>query len=279
MAQPLNQTTMDHYAVMGFPVAHSKSPLIHHLFAEQTNQNLEYSRIEVPAEQFSTSLQHFVQSGGAGLNITVPLKQLAWQHMDELDDKAHYAEAVNTIDIRNNRLKGYNTDGIGLIRDLHNNHHIQIKNHSILILGAGGAVQGVLQPLLEHQPQQLTIANRTPAKAHALARKFSALGNIHSCDFAALHKQRFDIIINATSAGLHNQLPPLPDTLLKPAGITYDMVYSDQPTAFVHWGQTHNAAKALDGLGMLVEQAAAAFHIWRGLHPDTQPIINHLRSR
>lgn len=270
---------MDRYAVMGYPIGHSKSPIIHTLFARQTQQTLTYEKLEVPPENFQVMLHDFINQGGCGLNITVPLKKLAWAAMDECSAYAYQAKAVNTISITTDgKLQGHNTDGIGLVRDLQNNHKLTLSNKHILILGAGGAVQGILQPLLECNPANIVIANRTLEKALALASDFSPFGKLEACTYEALKVKRFDIIINGTSTGLNNQIPPLPNKLLNDGGISYDMMYGDNPTAFVRWGHAQGAALALDGLGMLVEQAAEAFFIWRGIFPQTKPVIAQLRT-
>ncbi len=270
---------MDKYAVIGNPINHSLSPRIHTLFAAQTQQSLEYTAIEVLAENFFHDINQLADAGFKGLNVTVPLKGQAWETADHCDDIANRAQAVNTLVLEDDQRRcGFNTDGIGLFNDLHNNHNITLKDLRILILGAGGAVRGVLAPLLQAQPASITIANRTASKAVQLAEQFSDLGKINGCGYPALAEQQYDIIINGTSAGLSNELPPLNDTLLNAGGITYDMVYGKTPTAFVQWGLEHGASKALDGLGMLVEQAAQAFQIWRGIRPETQTVIKTLRD-
>lgn len=271
---------MDHYAVMGHPIAHSKSPLIHTLFAQQTRQALQYGKRNVAPEGFNEALRDFIKEGGRGLNITVPLKTLAWAQMDELNEQARHAKAVNTIAISTDgKLKGYNTDGIGLVRDIEDNHKFILKNQRILVLGAGGAVQGTLLPLLKCKPSLIIVANRTLEKAEMLVKDFSAFGHLQACTYEALKNKRFDIIINGTSASLNNQIPPLPDRLLDKGGISYDMTYSNEPTAFVRWSREQNAAKALDGLGMLIEQAAEAFYIWRGIFPDTKSVMAQLTTQ
>ncbi len=271
---------MDQYVVMGNPIDHSKSPQIHTLFAEQTGQALEYNTLLAPKDGFVAALDAFVSAGGKGLNITVPFKQDAWQSMDELSDRARRAGAVNTILIGEDGSRyGENTDGIGIVRDLMVNNGVELAAKNILILGAGGAVRGVLQPILEQNPQQLVIANRTVSKAFDLAKTFSDLGHITASGFDALEGCQFDIIINGTAAGLTGEIPPIPDNILKANGACYDMVYSDQPTAFVLWGRAQGAAVSLDGLGMLVEQAAEAFWYWRGVRPETQAVMKALRPQ
>lgn len=268
---------IDTYAVFGHPINHSKSPRIHRLFAEQTNQALCYSAQDVPAEAFTTSVDSFFTDGGKGLNCTVPLKELAWQYADTLTKRARLSKAVNTLAKQaDGRILGDNTDGIGLVNDLTRNHDIALSDRSILILGAGGATRGILAPILEHHPKRIIIANRTLSKAETIAAEFAHLGKINSSDFPGLEGQAFDLIINATSASLSGQLPPLPDTLLTEHGCCYDLAYGNEPTAFVRWGILRQAHLSLDGLGMLVEQAAEAFHLWRGIRPETAGVIKLL---
>ncbi len=271
--------TADRYAVFGHPIKHSKSPRIHALFAEQTGQHLTYEAFDVPAEQFNRVCEQFFTQSGQGLNCTVPLKELAWQAMDQLSERARRAKAVNTIKrLEDRTLFGDNTDGIGLVNDLTVNHAISLKDQSILIIGAGGATRGILAPILEQSPKQLVIANRTLTKAKQLAMEFSDLGQIHGCGLNDLADQAFDLIINATSASLSGELPPLPDSLLANQGSCYDLAYANQDTPFVCWGKQRGALQSLDGLGMLVEQAAEAFFIWRNIRPETQTVIDLLNS-
>ncbi len=262
----------DRYAVIGNPIGHSKSPLIHSAFANETGEDIAYDRIL--GEDFAADAQTFFSAGGHGLNITVPFKEEAWKLADELSPGAEAAQAVNTlIRLEDGRLAGHNTDGPGLVRDLTQNHGLNLEGQRILLLGAGGAVRGVLAPLLVQQPDSLVIANRTAAKAIALAKTFGVRG----CGLDALAGQAFDLIINGTAAGLSGDIPPIPDDCLAEGGVSYDMMYSDQPTAFVRWGQAHGARLALDGLGMLVEQAAESFWLWRGVRPQTAAIIATMR--
>ncbi len=272
-------TMLDRYAVFGHPISHSKSPRIHRLFAEQTGQKLCYEAEDVPAERFDFALDVFIKQGGKGLNCTVPLKELAWKYADTLSPQAQFSKAVNTLVIQQDgKLMGDNTDGVGLVRDLTINHSITLKNRRILILGAGGASRGIIGPLMEKSPSQIVIVNRTVKKAIQISNEFSQLGEISACGYDALKKRKFDLIINATSASLTNDLPPLDDNLLAENVCCYDLAYSNQPTAFVRWGLVHDAEKSLDGLGMLVEQAAEAFCIWRGVRPETSKIIELLNS-
>lgn len=266
----------DLYAVIGNPIAHSKSPEIHAAFARQTGQDLRYERILGDPERFADDVAGFAAGGGRGMNVTVPFKEQAFALCDELSDRARAAGAVNTLSWRDGKIVGDNTDGIGLVRDLAGNHGFALEGASVLLLGAGGAARGVLHPLLAAHPARLVIANRTAAKARALAAHANGLAA--GCGFEELTGQTFDLVINGTAAGLTAQVPAIPDGCLATGGWTYDMLYANGPTAFVAWGQTHGAARALDGLGMLVEQAAAAFAIWRGVTPDTAPVIEGLRK-
>jgi shikimate dehydrogenase len=266
----------DQYAVIGNPITHSKSPLIHAAFAEQTVQNLHYSAMLAPREGFVESVQAFRQQGGKGLNVTVPFKTEAFHLADELNEAATRAEAVNTLSFVEDKILGANTDGIGLVRDLQENHQIQLRGKRILILGSGGAVQGVLQPLLATEPQFVMIANRTVEKATHLAQRFQDLGDIHGGGFSDIQTP-FDIIINGTAASLEGIVPPVSDHCLAEQGICYDMMYAKQDTAFVTWGKQHHAHASLDGLGMLVEQAAESFRVWRGIMPKTSNVLHDLR--
>ncbi len=270
----------DRYAVIGNPIEHSKSPLIHCAFAEQTGENLEYERILGNPGCFDQNVADFLAAGGKGLNITVPFKEDAWRRADELSKRAESAGAVNTlILLPDGRLRGDNTDGVGLVRDLATNHGCKLAGADILLLGAGGASRGVIRPLLEAEPKRLIIANRTASKAKTLAMDSAGLGEIRGCSLDQLKGDTFDIIINGTAAGLTDEVPMIPDTVLRPGGWTYDMMYDDKPTAFTRWGQGRGASHALDGLGMLVEQAAESFFLWRGVRPETAPVIEMLKAR
>jgi shikimate dehydrogenase len=269
----------DQYAVMGNPIAHSKSPRIHGLFARQTGQDLEYRAILVEIGAFAAAVDDFRAAGGRGLNVTVPFKRDAWEYASERSERAERAGAVNTLVLREDGSSlGENTDGVGLVRDLTENHGVDLAGRRILLLGAGGASRGVMAPLLARNPAQMVIANRTESRAHELAALFADAGPVSGSGFDGLAGQRFDLIINGTAAGLKGEVPPIPEDVLEPGGVTYDMMYGDEPTAFVLWGRGHGAGKALDGLGMLVEQAAESFLIWRGVRPDTAPVIEALRG-
>ena len=269
----------DKYAVMGNPIAHSKSPRIHSMFAEQTGEAVDYTAIQVDPGGFEQAVAHFIATGGKGLNITVPFKQEAWQLVDNRSKRAERAGAVNTIKIEADGLFGDNTDGVGLVNDLARNNAITLTGKRILLMGAGGAARGVLAPLLEQQPARLVIANRTASRARDLAKEFSDLGEVQGCGYdATLAELQFDVIINATAASLQGELPPLPDGIVAAGGACYDMMYGAQPTTFMSWASQQGAAKVLDGLGMLVEQAAESFDVWRGVRPETAPVIENLRQ-
>ncbi|HYW92207.1 MAG TPA: shikimate dehydrogenase [Gammaproteobacteria bacterium] len=269
---------MDRYAVMGNPVAHSRSPEIHRRFAEQTGQALVYEAILVPRDGFADAVHAFREAGGRGLNVTVPFKQEAYALSARRTARAERAGAVNTLSFgAEDSLSGDNTDGAGLVRDLTLNHGIELEDSAILLLGAGGAVRGVLGPLLEAGPLRTVLANRTPDKAVSLARQFATLGNVEGTGLDGLDGRRFDLVINGTSASLAGQLPTLPDDLLRSGAVCYDMVYADEPTPFMRWAREHGARLAVDGLGMLVEQAAESFYIWRAVRPRTAPVIEALR--
>ena len=271
----MKNSSPDQYAVFGSPIKHSKSPIIHEQFAKQTGQNLIYTAQEVSADDFSAIVDEFFAKGGKGLNCTVPLKELAWQYADSRSERAERSKAVNTLVFQDDgSILGENTDGIGLVTDLVSNQGISLKGSNILILGAGGASRGIIGPILSQLPDKVVIANRTVLKAINLAEEFVGIGPISGCDFDALAGQKFELILNATSASLSNQLPPLPKGLLEENGVCYDLAYGNEPTAFVLWGQANHAKKSLDGLGMLVEQAAEAFYLWRGVRPNTQTVID-----
>lgn len=270
---------IDRYAVFGNPIAHSKSPSIHRLFAEQTGQNIGYDAQLVAIDNFDNAVLSFCSNGGKGLNITVPFKQAAWELCARRSPRAERAGAVNTMVLHGpNEYFGDNTDGIGLARDLIQNHDIKLAGRKILILGAGGAVRGVLEPLLGNKPEQLTIANRTVDKAIQLAEVFRDDGNINGCGFSDLKHMSFDVVINATSASLQGEMPDLPDGIINEDTFCYDMMYAKQPTVFMEWAMARGCRNTSDGLGMLVEQAAESFSIWRGVAPDTAPVIAAVRD-
>ena len=267
----------DQYGVIGHPISHSWSPFIHGLFARQTEQAMVYRRFDVPPAKFRRHVMHFFLNGGRGLNVTLPHKLAAAGLANELTPRAERAGAVNTLMMQGeNEIIGDNTDGEGLVRDLQDNCGVQIKGTRILILGAGGAARGVLAPLLALAPSEIVIANRTEARACTLAREFAELGNLIGCGFDSALLTQFDLIINATSASTDADSPVIPATLVNERTICYDMAYSKEKTPFVRWAQSHGCARALQGWGMLVEQAAESFSVWRGIRPQTAPVLQAL---
>ena len=267
----------DRYCVFGNPIAHSKSPAIHAAFAEQTGEAIEYGAIAAPLDDFAGAWRRFVGEGGCGANVTVPFKEEAFRLCDTLSQRARRAGAANTLVLgKNDGTYGDTTDGIGLVRDLLQ-HGFALKGSRILVLGAGGAVRGVLEPLLNERPESVQVANRTAEKAATLAGDFSDLGEIQGGGFDAVEGE-FDLVINGTSASLAGELPPLPDGLFVAGGVAYDMMYGAEPTVFLRWAEAHGA-RPLDGLGMLVEQAAESFFQWRGKRPDTAPVRIMLRDQ
>ncbi len=266
---------IDCYAVMGNPVAHSKSPEIQHTFATQCQQNIHYDKILVAIDDFENAVINFQKLGGKGLNITLPFKQRAYALADQCSERAQLAEAVNTIIFKDNKIIGDNTDGAGLVNDLINNQQMKIAGLRILIIGASGAARGVIGPLWQQHPALIHIANRTEQKAVELAAHFNNK-NITASGFTAL-KIGFDLIINATSSSIQGIVPDVPTQIFHHDSFCYDMYYADSDTAFVKWAKANGAKRAVDGLGMLVEQAAEAFYVWRGVRPQTTAVIQQLR--
>lgn len=279
MADPFEFEKPARYAVMGNPVAHSKSPEIHQSFARQFGHRIEYLAIQVDPGGFPQAVEQFRAAGGSGLNVTVPFKLEAFRLADHVSDRAAVAGAVNTLKFEpDGRIFGDNTDGIGLVHDIELNLGVALKDKQVLILGAGGAVRGVLGPVLKHHPAKVVIANRTVARARDVAETFSEHGTIEVCTFENLRGKHFDIVVNGTSSSLQDELPPLPETLYARGALAYDMMYGDRPTPFLEWSLLHDAARASDGLGMLVEQAAESYFVWHGVRPDTKPVIAALRK-
>ena len=271
----------DKYAVFGNPIAHSKSPEIHRQFAAQTGQALSYEKQLVDEQGFDEAADAFFANGGKGLNITVPFKQDAYSYVARTTPRARRAGAVNTLCLEaDGTVLGDTTDGVGLVSDILHNLGWEVRHKKVLILGAGGAVRGALEPLLEQQPQHVVIANRTVDKALQLSKGFAEFGYLLGCGYDMLGEQQFDLIINGTSAGLKGDLPPLLDSLINPEGTTvcYDMLYGAEPTPFMQWA-SERGAQVSDGLGMLVGQAAESFALWRGVRPETAPVIASLRSQ
>lgn len=268
----------DKYAVVGFPVAHSWSPFIHGLFARQTGHQFTYSRLEVAPEALNDRVIEFFAADGKGLNVTMPHKQAACLIARERTPRAEMAGAVNTLALRSNGLLGDNTDGAGLIADLTRNLSFDLRGTRVLLLGAGGAARGVLGPLLEMDPEYVEIANRNGERGAELAREFSTLGSVHGCGFDAITVATFDLVLNATSASLQDTIPPIPPGVIGPTTLCYDMAYGKGDTAFTRWSKSAGAGRAETGWGMLVEQAAESFLLWRGVKPDTAPVIAAVKS-
>lgn len=266
----------DRYVVIGNPVAHSKSPEIHARFATQTNQQLVYERLLAPLDGFASTVHALISQGGKGANVTVPFKLEAHALATVLTERASAAGAVNTLKFDDGVILGDNTDGIGLVADIVQNAGVSIRNKRVLLLGAGGAARGVMLPVLNEQPAELVIANRTVSKAAELAEQFRARGNVRASDFA-LVQEEFDLVINATSASLDSELPPVASSVFGPRTLAYDMMYGKQPTVFMRFA-AQCGASVRDGLGMLVEQAAESFYVWRGVRPETAPVFAELRA-
>lgn len=268
---------MDFYAVLGNPIHHSLSPEIHSQFAKQAHQSLQYAALEVPTDAFATFVKGLHEQHYQGMNVTLPFKLQAWELSETRTPRAESAGAVNTLIRTDTGWHGDNTDGAGLVTDLTHNLGLTLKGKRILILGAGGATQGVLHPLLAEQPANIHIANRTAAKAAALAEDFSNAATIQHSGLDGPFVTPYDIIINATAASLSGQVPQIPDGLLEKNGSCYDMMYAAEPTAFELWAKAQGAKVISGGLGMLVEQAAESFEIWRGVRPDTDLVLQELR--
>ena len=265
----------DRYAVIGNPVAHSKSPQIHAEFARQTGQDLVYERLLAPTDAFITTVDAFRALGGRGLNVTLPFKGEAFAYAERLSERARAAQAVNTLKFEDDAIIGDNTDGAGLVNDLLSNIGCAIAGARVLVLGAGGAARGVIMPLLEQQPGLLVIANRTLGKARLLAQSFRR--GVEAGTYGSLANRQFDLVVNATSASLAGELPPLPRGVFAPGALAYDMMYGRAETPFLAFARHEGAGTLADGLGMLVEQAAESFFIWRGLRPDCAPVLRLLR--
>ena len=268
----------DHYAVFGNPIAHSRSPEIHTAFAQQTGEDMDYRAILAPADDFAGALQRFIVSGGRGANVTVPFKEEAFRLATRLTPRAALAGAVNTLSFDGNEIIGDNTDGVGMLRDITQNLGFVITGRRVLLLGAGGASRGVLGPLLDAEPAQVVVANRTEQKAAVLAREFQALGPVLGGGLAMLEGQQFDLVVDATSATIGGAMPPLPPGLFAVGSLAYAMMYGKGETPFEQFARANGAASYADGLGMLVEQAAEAFMVWRGVRPQVSPVLSMLRA-
>jgi len=267
------------YAVFGNPIRHSKSPQIHAEFARQCEQSLQYRAVFVEMGLFSETARRFFEHGGQGINVTVPFKREAWEFAEVLSERARRAGAVNTLSLAaDGKILGDNTDGIGLVRDMVANLGWTIRDNCVLLLGAGGAARGIVELLLRESPRCLQIVNRTSSRAEELATAFADLGPVSGGAYETLDGTRFDLVINATSASLGGELPPLPASLLTERSCCYDMMYAPEPTIFMRWAAQNTAWAVADGLGMLVEQAAESFYIWRGLRPQTGTVVAELRA-
>jgi shikimate dehydrogenase len=273
----------DQYAVIGNPIAHSKSPFIHARFAEQTGEPIEYGRLLAPVDAFVPHVRDFIEAGGRGLNVTVPFKLDAHALADTLSPRAAAAGAVNTLRFDKTGIYGDNTDGFGLVRDIEANLGVSLAGARVLLLGAGGAARGVVLPMLERAPRVLTIVNRTAAKADALVAQFARAASDAGCRLTgggaqAIEPGAYDVIVNATAGSLDGALPECDDRAFGAETLAYDMMYGAQPTVFMQHARTLGA-RAADGLGMLVEQAAESFYVWRGVRPDGAPVLAELRKQ
>jgi shikimate dehydrogenase len=275
----MSSAAVDQYGVFGHPVGHSLSPFIHGVFARDSGQQMSYRAYDVAPEEFTERVQSFFAGGGRGLNITLPHKIAAVEVAQELTGRAAHAAAVNTLALQGESILGDNTDGVGLVHDLCDNLGLVITQRRLLILGAGGATRGVLAPLLGLEPAILVIANRTPQRAEALAAAFADLGVTQGVGFAYVGDTPFDLIINATSASLSGDIPPIPAGAIGPETVCYDLAYGRSAMAFVRWAQQSGCARAVQGLGMLVEQAAESFRLWRGVRPETAEVLAALKER
>ncbi len=269
----------DEYGVFGHPVSHSLSPFIHGLFARQTGQAMRYRAFDVAPAEFPARVRDFFAQGGRGLNVTLPHKIAAVEVADELTARAAHAAAVNTLATKGDGILGDNTDGAGLVRDLCDNLGMVITNRRVLVIGAGGATRGILAPILGLAPATVVIANRTAERAEALAAAFADLGSTQGVGFDYIEAVPFDLIINATSASLSGEMPPIPAEAISGQTICYDLAYGQSATAFVRWARGQGCAQALQGLGMLVEQAAESFRLWRGVRPATGAVLEVLKER
>jgi len=268
----------DLYAVIGNPVAQSKSPRIHAEFARQLDQDLRYEAILAPRDGFGAAVAAFRTAGGRGLNVTLPFKLEAFALATARTERAEEAGAVNTLVFDGATILGDNTDGAGLVADIRDRLGFALRDRRILIMGAGGAARGVVLPLLREMPASIVLANRTVEKAHELERHFARFGAVEGGDYARLAGRQFDLVVNATSASLAGELPPLPQNVFAPGSLACDMVYGDRLTRFLVHAREQGAARLADGLGMLLAQAAESFFLWRGVRPDTRPVIALLRS-
>jgi shikimate dehydrogenase len=280
------QTTPDRYVVVGNPVAHSRSPAIHAAFARQTGEAIQYDRLEAPLDAFADTVRKFLAEGGHGFNVTVPFKLEAYDLADRLTPRAEAAGAVNTMWIEDGLIHGDNTDGIGLVRDIQDNLDTLLEGQRVLLLGAGGAAMGAMLPLIECRPSRIVVANRTASRASDMLEEFVEAADQYGVELwgggldaleALSEDESCDVVINASSSSLHGEVPPMPEFLLGEGVLAYDMMYGAEPTVFLQFA-AKCGARTSDGLGMLVEQAAEAFYIWRGVRPRTAPVLAELRA-
>lgn len=270
---------VDQYGVVGHPVAHSLSPFIHSMFARQTGQSMSYRLFDFAPEELDERISAFFAQGGRGLNITLPYKITVVGRANELTARARHAGAVNTLAMRaDGSILGDNTDGVGLTHDLCVNQHVIVNRRRVLVIGAGGAARGVLAPLLGLEPQIVVIANRTAERAKALATAFAQLGNVQGVGFRYVEGGAFDLVVNATSASLTGEIPDIPVAVIGPDTFCYDMAYGKGGTPFVRWATELGCRAAVPGWGMLVEQAAESFRLWRGVRPLTAPVLSALTA-
>lgn len=270
---------MDQYVLAGNPVAHSKSPQIHAAFAKATGQDMDYGKLLIPVDDFKEGVAAFLAQGGKGLNVTVPFKEDAWKIADIRSERATLAGAVNTLYVNEQgQLCADNTDGFGIVTDITKNYGVDLTGKRILMMGAGGAVRGAILPFLDEKPAEIVIANRTVLKAQDLADTFAEYGLVSASAYEDLNGY-FDVIVNGTSASLNGTVPVMPDGLVDANSLCYDMMYGAEPTTFLRWAQAQGVNKCVDGLGMLVEQAAESFYIWRGVRPETAEVTRSIREQ
>jgi len=275
---------LDHYVVFGNPVEHSQSPRIHALFAEQTNDPIRYEKLFVPLGEFKKSVMKFIDAGGRGANVTVPFKVDAFEFATMHSQRAQYAQAVNTLTFRDGQIFADNTDGVGLVNDITRNLGFSVTGKSVLIVGSGGATRGVLLPIVQERPREIVVINRTAAKANELVKALAQQAKSHSVridsgGLDAVGEASFDLVVNATSSSLTDDAFPVSTKVLANGALAYDMMYGKQETSFTRWAEMANAARVSDGLGMLVEQAAESFYLWRGKSPDAKGVIEVLRGK
>lgn len=266
----------DRYAVIGNPIGHSKSPLIHTLFAQATGQDIEYTAIEGPLDGFADAVRRFIAAGGRGMNVTIPFKLQAFDIATDPMESARLAGAVNALKFEGERIYAQNFDGLGLVNDIQRNLGVSLAGKRVLICGAGGATRGAILPIASQKPALIAVANRTADKAHGLKADFAAHAALQTGGYADLAGETFDVVLNATSTGLSREALPLPVGVFAPGALAYDLVYGKGLTPFLQQARAAGVTQLVDGVGMLVEQAAEAFEWWRGVRPDTRSVIERL---